>query len=464
MFVRRYPLPCRTGVMADAMSGIRMIWDEEQSKYILDPIRRKVNKKLLHEVFAETYGIKIVDGKKALHYILARGDKINKRGLNTEQVYSMTVFPDGKHIEEGDRTLWIQHHNDLCDGLLSMEFLERCVGKFSSTCWEVFQMPPVRLHCEGIHELMEKVFSGALEEQLKTVAFRDGFGFELEFTGITRRKAADIVAGFFGTDEVHTSRLRRYVVLDTKNREWMVDYDGSIQATCGKVKTDNRDYRCELVSPICNYKEDMKTIIQPLIRALRDNGAVVYSSCGFHVHVSDNRFSPTELQRLLLLFSEVEDLMFDALSVRKNRQLRYCGKTDEGIVHRLQETKVNTMEDLSYCWYGTSDCVSEHYHDSRYVALNYHSLFHDKGIEYRLFNSSLHAGKIRSYIVLALALTNLVADANCMGLVKKLEGDSMTKMLRLLDILGITECPEYHNIRVHLLRALKNSQSRLDAA
>ena len=465
MFVRRYPLTCRTGVVADAMTGIRMIWNEEEARFSLDPSKRKVNKKLLHEAFAETYGVQICDGKKALRYILARGDRINKHGLNMEQVYAVSVFTDGKYIEEGDRSLWDQHRNDLCDGLISIEFFEPVFPeRFSEICLEMFQMSPMRMRCGSVQELLEKAFSGVLEKMLKALIFRDGFGFELEFTGITRRQAAAVVADFFGTTEYYSSLLRRYLIKDQMNREWQITYDGSIQASCGREETELSDYRCELVSPICSYDSDMKTTIQPLIRALRANGAVVNNSCGFHVHVSDMRFTPVELQRLVLLFSGVEDLLFNALSVWKNRQDRYCHKTDEDVLQRMISAEVTTMEELAYCWYGNTEPISDHYHDSRYVALNFHSLFDGKGIEYRLFNATLHAGKIRSYVVLALALSNIIKNTRCLDVLWKLEGDDRSKMTRFLDFLGITECPEYHAVRRHLLRALQKPETHFVAA
>ena len=53
------------------------------------------------------------------------------------------------------------------------------------------------------------------------------------------------------------------------------------------------------------------------------------------------------------------------------------------------------------------DSRIKHYHSSRYHFLNLHSFFTgNHTVELRGFNSELHAGKIRSYIVLALALNN----------------------------------------------------------
>ena len=47
----------------------------------------------------------------------------------------------------------------------------------------------------------------------------------------------------------------------------------------------------------------------------------------------------------------------------------------------------------------------QHYDNSRYHALNLHSVFSKGTIEFRLFNSALHAGKVKSYIQLCLAIS-----------------------------------------------------------
>jgi hypothetical protein len=48
---------------------------------------------------------------------------------------------------------------------------------------------------------------------------------------------------------------------------------------------------------------------------------------------------------------------------------------------------------------------AEHYNDSRYHGLNLHATFTKGTVEYRYFNGSLHAGKIKAYIQFCLALT-----------------------------------------------------------
>ena len=47
----------------------------------------------------------------------------------------------------------------------------------------------------------------------------------------------------------------------------------------------------------------------------------------------------------------------------------------------------------------------EHYNWTRYYALNLHSVFYRGTLEWRCFESTLHAGKVRANITLALAIS-----------------------------------------------------------
>ena len=47
------------------------------------------------------------------------------------------------------------------------------------------------------------------------------FGVEVEFTGITREQAAEVLAGYFGTTPRHKGgTYGTWVVRDTENKEW----------------------------------------------------------------------------------------------------------------------------------------------------------------------------------------------------------------------------------------------------
>ena len=75
------------------------------------------------------------------------------------------------------------------------------------------------------------------------------------------------------------------------------------------------------------------------------------------------------------------------------------------------------MQDLADIWYTGNDANcgrDQHYNDSRYHMLNLHATFTKGTIEFRLFQfanpegnkkNGLHAGELKSYIQLCLALS-----------------------------------------------------------
>ena len=104
------------------------------------------------------------------------------------------------------------------------------------------------------------------------------------------------------------------------------------------------------------------------------------------------------------IFYSKEDLLFSALQVQESRW-GYCKPTDERFLRELNRKRPQTMQAFQKIWYGGQDGSLEHYHASRYHALNLHSVFSHGTVEFRLFNSTVeHAGKIKADIQLCLAI------------------------------------------------------------
>ena len=86
------------------------------------------------------------------------------------------------------------------------------------------------------------------------------FGVEVEFTGITREQAAEVLAGYFGTTPRHKGgTYGTWVVRDTENKEWKLVSDSSIRGeqktSDGYARTGDRHYWVEMVSPKLTYVE-----------------------------------------------------------------------------------------------------------------------------------------------------------------------------------------------------------------
>lgn len=103
------------------------------------------------------------------------------------------------------------------------------------------------------------------------------FGVEIEMTGITRIQAAKemevILEGRISN--VSNNVYHTITVTDGKNREWKVMRDSSISTRGG-----GDEYSVELVTPPLQY-EDIE-LLQQVVRALKEKGAITNSSCGIH--------------------------------------------------------------------------------------------------------------------------------------------------------------------------------------
>lgn len=232
------------------------------------------------------------------------------------------------------------------------------------------------------------------------------FGIEIEMTGITRTRAADVVAEYFGTSSQYSGGVYdAYSVKDGERRIWKLVSDGSIdcQKKEGRRKVSaDRNYSVELVSPICKYT-DIETV-QDLIRKLRGAGAFVNSSCGIHIHINAAPFDAIKLRNLVNIMAAKEDMIYKALKVSRGRENDYCKKIDPAFLERLNRNKPDTLEKFKRLWYNGRDGSHEHYHSSRYRCLNLHSVFQKGTVEFRAFNGDLHAGKIKAYIQFCLAI------------------------------------------------------------
>jgi len=238
------------------------------------------------------------------------------------------------------------------------------------------------------------------------------FGIEIEMTGVTRSEAATVLSMYFGTEVEHWGGgYDEYQVLDQKGRAWKLVSDGSI-ATMKKVRgryvaTDRKQYSVELVSPILTY-EDIEPL-QELIRLLRKVGAVSESkyNCGIHIHIDAKPHTPNSLKNLVNLMASKEDLLYKSLNVDYAR-MNFCKKVNESLIATINRRKPKTFTELANIWYQGYDRQerARHYHQSRYHGLNLHSTFTKGTIEFRLFNGTTHAGKIKAYIQFCLALSH----------------------------------------------------------
>lgn len=236
---------------------------------------------------------------------------------------------------------------------------------------------------------------------------RRNFGIEIELTGLTRCQAANAINSVLGGSPCHEGgSYDKYTVRDSSGRTWLLVYDGSIETHDERGRTSSSSYSVELNSPVLEYGDI--PLLQEVIRALRRAGGVTGPTyrCGTHLHISADDFTPRQLINLVNIFSSKEDYLWDALQVSTARST-YCQKIDRDFVEKLNKKKPKTMAEIQKLWYrGDEDEVYHRYSNTRYKTLNLHSFFQHGHYEIRCCNASLHAGVVRSQIVLALAINN----------------------------------------------------------
>lgn len=251
------------------------------------------------------------------------------------------------------------------------------------------------------------------------------FGVEIEMNHIRRDAAAKLAAQFFGTDRYEDTAYRNgystWSAWDGQGREWKFQRDGSIISASDAEK-------CELVTPILKY-EDME-MLQELVRRLRKAGAVSNpkGGCGVHIHIGADGHTPQTLRNLVNIMASHEGILMSALKLDAGRMCTYCQPVNPRFLEAVNRKKPQTMAELADVWYGSQNANrgrSEHYNPSRYHMLNLHATFTKGTIEFRLFQfdnpgvnlkgeryrGGLHAGQLKSYIQLCLALSQKAKEA-----------------------------------------------------
>ena len=243
-------------------------------------------------------------------------------------------------------------------------------------------------------------------------------GVEVEMNNITRQKAAKVAADFFGTGRFENTAGRNgystWSAWDAQGREWKFQKDVSIAGA--------DEQKCELVTPILTY-QDIETL-QELCRQLRHAGAKSDASrgCGVHIHIGAQGHTPQSLRNLANIMASHESLIAEALKLDRSRMSRYCRTVDPNFLAKVNSRKPKTMAQLADIWYtshGASYGRNQHYNDSRYHMLNLHATFTKGTVEFRLFQfdeptterrGGIHAGQLKSYIQLCLALSQMAKD------------------------------------------------------
>lgn len=279
------------------------------------------------------------------------------------------------------------------------------------------------------------------------------YGVELEYEGITQRKAVEAVMAATGgrTDWVRESHLNAYTVTMPDGRKWKVETDGSLRNGC------------ETVSPICTYADI--EMIQKVVRALREAGAKAKSTCGLHIHVGAADMTAKQIQNLVKVWYKQENLIVKGCGVQQNRLGWYTRQTDRTFLDKMLEQKNPTMDSLAEAYYHGAYDRDSHYCHSRYRTLNLHNLWNGNKhtVEFRLFEATNHAGEVRTDILLALTVVAFARNAKAASAKQRTFRENSAKYdlrIFLLRLGWIGD--EFKNPRKHMMRHLAGSTAWRD--
>lgn len=252
------------------------------------------------------------------------------------------------------------------------------------------------------------------------------FGVEIEFSGIWRMTARDIVA-----KEVNAITTSGFEIIAPDYRSWQIVRDGSVN------NIDGGDAN-ELVTPPLTTKDI--PLLMNIVNKLREAGAKVDDSCGIHIHVGIQDHNVLSLKNLVKYYAKYESLFYNSCQVLQRRLNHFTMPLKERHYYLVQEIdKVKKLDDLKALWYAGYGYrpETEKYNYSRYCGLNLHNIWfkgwHKGTVEFRFFNSTLKTDNILAYITLALSI-NAKALNNQPLSKRNIEDISFTQFLAGLGI------------------------------
>jgi len=227
---------------------------------------------------------------------------------------------------------------------------------------------------------------------------RINFGIEIETVKRTRERVAQAIQSVVGGQVRHIGSpgsFDPWEVTDDHGRVWKVVSDGSLINVPVHL-------RAEVVSPVLSY--EYIPVLQEVVRALRACGAKVDDRCGIHVHVDATAFDGRTLGNLAKIVYKQEALILTALGVNETRRRNYSKPVSDDLIAQIERRRPRTRDQLNHIWYGYHNRQPQHYDSTRYHGVNLHNVWYRGTVEFRWFEGTLHAGKVKAYIQLVLAV------------------------------------------------------------
>ncbi|WLQ13240.1 amidoligase family protein [Hahella aquimaris] len=231
------------------------------------------------------------------------------------------------------------------------------------------------------------------------------FGIEIETVKRTREQIARAIQSVTGGGVFYRRTPVAYDpwdVVDARGRTWKVVSDSSLSSVPAHL-------RAEVVSPVLGYNDI--PLLQEVIRAIRRAGGKVDSQCGIHIHIDAALFNGANLANLAKMVYKQEPLILHALGVSSQRLRTFTRPISNELIQNIERERPRTTEQLNRIWYGYHNQQPIHYDRTRYHGVNLHNVWYRGTVEFRWFEATLHAGKVKAYLQFCLALAAKALNA-----------------------------------------------------
>jgi len=227
------------------------------------------------------------------------------------------------------------------------------------------------------------------------------YGIEIETIKRTREQIAWAIHSVVGGTVRHIgvpSGYDPWEVEDLRGRVWKVVGDASLTSVPAHL-------RAEVVSPVLGYDDIPQ--LQEVVRAIRRAGGKINSQCGIHIHIDAAPFDGRHLGNLAKIIYKQEPLILHALGISRDRLNRYTRPVSDELIQRIEQHRPRSprsKDQLNRIWYGYHNRQPQHYDNSRYHGVNLHNVWYRGTVEFRWFEATLHAGRIKAYLQFCLAV------------------------------------------------------------
>jgi hypothetical protein len=222
-----------------------------------------------------------------------------------------------------------------------------------------------------------------------------------------------------------------------------------------------------VVSPVLGYDDIPQ--LQEAVRAIRRAGGKINSQCGIHIHIDAEPFDGRKLGNLAKVVYKQEPLILHALGINSDRLRRYTRPVSDELIRNIEQHRPKTKAQLNRIWYGYHNNQPQHYDNSRYHGVNLHNVWYRGTVEFRWFEATLHAGKIKAYLQFCLGIAAKALNGRAASSRKRDFDPQSAKydfrvFLLHLGLIG----DEFKTARLHLMKnmpgdaAFKNGRPKPD--